>query len=91
VIRTIAQYGGVKLSRLRVPARPIWLLGWACELIFMPLGLKPPLFRRRVGFFMENRIFDLTKARERLGYVSAWNYPEGIARTIDWYRAHNMV
>jgi nucleoside-diphosphate-sugar epimerase len=53
--------------------------------------MKPPLFRRRVGFFMENRIFDLTKARERLGYVSEWNYPEGIARTVDWYRANNMI
>jgi nucleoside-diphosphate-sugar epimerase len=91
VIRTIADYGGVKLSRLRVPARPIWLLGWACELIFMPLGLQPPLFRRRVGFFMENRIFDLTKARERLGYESKFNYADGIARTIDWYRANHMV
>jgi nucleoside-diphosphate-sugar epimerase len=57
----------------------------------MPLRMKPPLFRRRVGFFMENRIFDLTKARERLGYVSEWNYPEGIARTVDWYRANNMI
>jgi len=91
VIRTIADQGGVELSRLRIPARPIWLLGWLCELIFMPLGLKPPLFRRRVGFFMENRIFDLTKAKERLGYVSEWDNREGIARTIEWYRANNML
>ncbi|MEM7023766.1 MAG: NAD-dependent epimerase/dehydratase family protein, partial [Pseudomonadota bacterium] len=91
LIKTIADQGGVKLTRMRIPARPIWYLGWACELIFMPLGLKPPLFRRRVGFFMENRIFDTTKAKERLGYVSKWNYPEGVARTIAWYRANGMV
>jgi len=91
LIKAIADYGGVKLPRLRVPVRPIWLLGWACELVCMPLSIKPPLFRRRVGFFMENRIFDLTKARERLGYQSEWNYPEGIAQTIRWYRANGMV
>jgi len=91
LIHTIADQGGVKLSRARIPALPIWYLGWACELVFMPLGLKPPLFRRRVGFFMENRIFDLTKAKERLGYVSEWPYERGVASTIAWYRANNMV
>ena len=87
----IADYGEVTFPRWRLPSTPIWLLGFLCEIIFMPLKLRPPLFRRRVGFFRENRAFDLTKARERLGYVSQWDHKTGVARTIDWYREKKMV
>lgn len=91
LVRMIAEYGGVPVPRFSVPARPLWLAGAVCEAICMPLGLRPPLFRRRVGFFMENRAFDLTKARKRLGYVSQWDIETGVARTIDWYRQEGMV
>lgn len=90
-VQLIANYGGVKVPRWRLPAAPIWLAGLLCEWIFMPLKLRPPLFRRRVGYFRENRAFDLTKAKERLGYVSQWDHKTGIARTIDWYREKKLV
>ena len=89
--KLIADYGGVTLPRWRIPSTPIWLAGLLCEMIFMPLKLRPPVFRRRVGFFRENRAFDLTKAKERLGYVSQWDHKTGVARTIDWYREKKMV
>jgi nucleoside-diphosphate-sugar epimerase len=87
----IAEAGGVELSLLHVPVTPVWLAGLACELIWKPFGAKPPLFRRRVGFFTHNRAFDLTKAGERLGYRSRWGNREGIAKTIEWYRAEGLV
>ncbi len=91
VVRLIADYGGVPMPKLRIPAKPIWWAGLLLEGICMPLGLRPPVFRRRVGFFMENRSFDLTKARERLGYDSKWPPSAGIPRTIDWYRQEGFV
>ena len=53
--------------------------GWpaACEAIWAPFKTRPPLSRRRVGFFTHNRAFDLTKAREHLGYVSRWDNRDG--------------
>jgi nucleoside-diphosphate-sugar epimerase len=87
----IAEHGGVALPRLHVPVAPVWLAAGACELACKPFGIKPPLFRRRVGFFTHNRAFDLTKARERLGYQSKWSHPEGIAATVDWYRANGYL
>lgn len=82
----IAEAGGVRLSNLHIPVAPVWFAALVCELLCKPFGVKPPLFRRRVGFFTYQRAFDLSKARGRLGYISKWPHKDGVARTIDWYR-----
>ena len=87
----IAEEGGVKLSRLHIPVAPVWLAGALCEILWKPTGRRPPLFRRRVGFFTHNRAFDLTKAREGLGYESSWSHRDGIRETIRWYREEGLV
>lgn len=87
----IAERGGVAQPTWRVPVAPVWLAGLLCEMLWAPLKSRPPLFRRRVGFFTHNRAFDLSKARAHFGYQSRWAHPEGISRSIDWYRAEGMV
>lgn len=87
----IAQAAGVKLSKLKIPVAPVWLAGLACELLCRPLGVKPPIFRRRVGFFTHNRAFDLTKARERLNYHPQVEDKDGITQTVNWYRQHGLI
>ena len=91
LVRIIAECGGVPPPEWHVPVLPAWLAGWACEVLWAPLNRRPPLHRRRVGFFTHNRAFDLSKARECLGYVSQWDTRRGIARTIEWYRAMGLV
>ena len=91
LVRIIAACGDVPPPKWHVPVLPVWLAGWACEVLWTPLNRRPPLHRRRVGFFTHNRAFDLSKARERLGYVSQWDTRTGIARTLDWYRAMGLV
>jgi nucleoside-diphosphate-sugar epimerase len=89
--RLVADYGGVTIPRWHVPVLPFWLAGLAFEGLWMPFKTRPPLSRRRVGFFTHNRAFDLSKAREHLGYVSRWDNRTGIAKTIDWYREMKLV
>ncbi|MFO7653097.1 MAG: NAD(P)-dependent oxidoreductase [Candidatus Krumholzibacteriia bacterium] len=84
--RLIAASGGVSLPRWSVPVAPVLAAAALCEFACRPLGVAPPLFRRRVGFFTHNRAFDYSKARELLGYESSWTNAEGIQTTIDWYR-----
>ena len=86
LVGVIAEVGGVPPPRLRLPVAPVWLAAAACELAFRPFGVRPPLFRRRVGFFTHNRAFDLSKARERMGFESRWPLREGVASTIAAYR-----
>ena len=86
LVRTIAEAGAVDLKMIRVPVAPVWAAGYVCEVLWAPFKARPPIFRRRVGFFTHNRAFDLSKARERIGYVPKVDHPKGIAQTIDWYR-----
>jgi GDP-L-fucose synthase len=37
------------------------------------------------------RCLDVSKARERLGFIARMDFEAGLKRTIDWYRAHRMT
>ncbi|MEX2531251.1 MAG: NAD-dependent epimerase/dehydratase family protein [Gemmatimonadota bacterium] len=87
----IAEEVGVRLPRMKIPVAPVWAAAWMCEKVCEPFDIKPPLFRRRVGFFTHNRAFDLTRAREGLGYQSQWPNRDGIRETIRWYREAGWI
>jgi nucleoside-diphosphate-sugar epimerase len=87
----IAREGGVTLPSWHVPLAPVWLAGALCEAVCRVTRTRPPLSRRRVGFFAYNRAFDLTKARQRMGYVSQWSTEAGVHATIDWYVRHGLI
>jgi len=52
----------------------------------VPLGIEPPLHRRRVDFWTKSRAFTIDKARRLLGYEPKVDLDEGIARTAASYR-----
>lgn len=91
LVGLIADCGNVKLSSIHIPLAPVWFAGILCESVCQPLGIRPPLSRRRIGFFTHNRAFDLSKAKQHLGYESRWDNRTGIAETIKWYRAQGLV
>lgn len=90
VTRTAA-IAGVPPPRLRLPVWPIWLAGAVCEAVFTPLGMSPPIYRRRVDFFRKSRAFDITRARQDLGYQPRVTLDAGIRRTLEWYREHGWI
>jgi nucleoside-diphosphate-sugar epimerase len=87
----IANIAGVKLSKYRIPVLPVWVAGLLCELAYKPFGIRPPLFRRRIGFFTHNRAFDYSKARTLLGYTPFWGEKEGLQRTFNWYKQNRLL
>jgi nucleoside-diphosphate-sugar epimerase len=76
---------------VRLPAWPFWLAGWGCELLCRPLGVSPPIYRRRVEFFTNNRAYDIGKAQSILGYQPRVKMREGLKHTADWYRANALL
>jgi nucleoside-diphosphate-sugar epimerase len=82
----IARHTGGRVLPFRVPARPIQWAGDLVEAVCVPLGLEPPLHRRRVDFWTKSRAFTIEKARRLLGYAPKVDLDEGIARTAAWYR-----
>jgi nucleoside-diphosphate-sugar epimerase len=77
--------------RLKLPAWPFQLAGSACERICKPLGIDPPIYRRRVDFFTKSRAFTIEKARRVLGYEPQVPLEVGLARTAAWYREHGYL
>jgi len=82
----VARHTGGQVLPFRIPALPIQWAGDLVEAVCVPLGLEPPLHRRRVDFWTKSRAFTIEKARRLLGYAPKVDLDEGIARTAASYR-----
>ena len=91
LITLIAREAGVDPPRLHLPVWPFWMAGAACEAVCAPFGLEPPIYRRRVDFFTKSRAFDISRARQELGYAPRVGLREGVRRTLDWYRKAGWI
>jgi nucleoside-diphosphate-sugar epimerase len=91
VVQTTARLSGQRGPRVRLPIWPVWAAGALCEAVCAPLGISPPLYRRRVDFFRKSRAFDISRARAELGYAPRVPMAEGIRRTLEWYRAERWI
>ncbi|MGH9383641.1 MAG: NAD-dependent epimerase/dehydratase family protein [Vicinamibacterales bacterium] len=91
LIGLVAKELRVEPPRRHWPVWPFWLAGLACEAFCVPLGIEPPLYRRRVDFYTKSRAFDTTRARTELGFAPRVDLEEGIGRTADWYRAKGWL
>ena len=91
LVRLIADELDVAGPRMHFPIWPVWVAGALCEALCVPLGIEPPLFRRRVDFFRKSRAFNIARAREELGYNPAVDLKTGIKRTAAWYRSRGLL
>jgi len=91
LIQVIAGEAGVPPPRLRLPVWPFWVAGALCEVACAPLGIAPPLYRRRVDFFTKSRAFDIGRARREIGFAPQVDVRDGIRRTLAWYREQGWV
>jgi nucleoside-diphosphate-sugar epimerase len=87
----IAGLLGVRAPWLRLPARPFQLAGSLCEAICLPLGVEPPIYRRRVDFFTKSRAFSIEKARRMLGYSPRVTLDAGLRQTLEWYVSNGQI
>jgi nucleoside-diphosphate-sugar epimerase len=91
LVGVVADIAGVPPPRLHLPVWPFWVAGAACEAVCVPLGIEPPIYRRRVDFFTKSRAFDISRARAELRYAPRVGLREGISRTLEWYRVHGWL
>jgi len=91
LVALVAEVAGVPVPTRHLPVWPFWAAGAVCEAICGPLGIEPPLYRRRVDFFTKSRAFDITRARTELGFAPRVGLREGIRRTLDWYRTEGWL
>ncbi len=87
----IARHTNGRVLPFRIPARPLQWAGDLVEAVCVPLGIDPPLHRRRVDFWTKSRAFTIEKARRLLGYEPQVDLDEGIARTAASYRERGWL
>ena len=78
--------------RLRfLPFWPAYLLATMVEMAYKPLPAEPPVFRRRLDWFRQNRAFDISKAKTELGFIPQVPLADGLRKTAQWYRERGMI
>jgi nucleoside-diphosphate-sugar epimerase len=91
LVAQVAQVLGVPPPRLRVPYTPVRWLALLTEAACRPLGLEPPLYRRRLAFFGTERAYATDKARTILGFKPRVELADGLAELAAWYRKERLL
>lgn len=91
LVALIAEALGAAVPHRRLPVLPVYALAYVCELICRPLGIEPPLYRRRVDFFRKHRTFDITRAVTELGFAPKVDLKTGLRKTGEWYRDNGHI
>ena len=76
---------------VHLPFQPLWAAAVVCETVCKPLGIEPPLFRRRADWFRQNRAFSIDKAKLGLGYDPKVDLATGLTRTAAWYQENGYL
>ena len=91
LVKSVATSMGQGVQIIHLPFQPLWIAATACETLCKPLGIEPPIFRRRADWFRQNRAFKIDKARQGLGYEAKVDLPTGLATTAEWYRNNGYL
>lgn len=91
LVRRVADAMDAEVRIPHLPIGPLLVAGHVVEAVCRPFGIAPPIFPRRVDWFRQNRAFDISRAREELGYEPRIGIDEGLRRTAEWYRAHGFL
>jgi nucleoside-diphosphate-sugar epimerase len=82
---------GAPRPRRKLPYLPVYAASVVCDRLFRAVGADPPLYPRRVEFFAKDRAFDISKAKQTLGYRPKVGLEEGLAKTAGWYRENDLI
>jgi nucleoside-diphosphate-sugar epimerase len=82
----IADAYGVDPPKRNLSGRILWALAYLMEMKTRIFGGSPPLITRfRVQCATKNMIYDISKAKNELGFKPTIELKEGIQRTAEWY------
>jgi nucleoside-diphosphate-sugar epimerase/2-polyprenyl-3-methyl-5-hydroxy-6-metoxy-1,4-benzoquinol methylase len=82
---------GVRLPNVRLPLWPFMAAAGVMEATLKPMGIQPPIHRRRMDFFRKGFTLSTEPAREVLGFAPKWGFAEGAAETVRWYRDQGLL
>jgi nucleoside-diphosphate-sugar epimerase len=91
LVREVGRALDIDVAVRHWPFAPLHAAAVVCEALCRPLRITPPLFPRRVDWFRQHRSFDITKAKQMLGYRPRIDLPTGLKQTGQWYRQYGYL
>jgi nucleoside-diphosphate-sugar epimerase len=86
LVNSIADTVGVTRPSLRLPKSLVWSGVYSMELLCKFIKKKPPFTRRSLKFFSSSGPFDITKAKDVIGFVPSIELTEGLNSTYRWMK-----
>jgi nucleoside-diphosphate-sugar epimerase len=77
--------------QIHAPMWPFMTVAFIMEKTLGPLGIQPPLHRRRLDFFRKSFFFDQDKAEKTLRFRPATTFSEGTKLTAVWYVENGFI
>lgn len=91
MVDTIAEILKVNKLKFKAPMWPFYLLAIMMEYTLRPLGIQPPLHRRRLDFFKKTLYFSPDKPAKLIGFKARTDFKKGSAETAEWYKRQGML
>ncbi len=89
--RQVAAAVQKRLSGMHAPMWLFLVVAIVMEKTLGPLGLQPPLHRRRLDFFRKSFFFNQEKAEKVLGFKPSTSFADGVKSTAAWYKENNFL
>lgn len=77
--------------KIRLPLPLMWSIAFMMEKTLRPLGIQPPLHRRRLDFYKKSFSLSAKKAKYSFGFSPKVTFKEGVKLTAEWYRQNNLI
>jgi nucleoside-diphosphate-sugar epimerase len=91
MVAHVAHALNTRSPRFNVPMWPFMAAAIMFEKTFKPLGISPPLHRRRLDFFRKSFYFSTDKAQALLGFRAAIPFSRGARETAEWYVKEGLL
>ena len=86
MVAEIANQLGTTIPRFHAPLCLFLALASITEKTLRPLGIQPPLHKRRMDFFKKSFFFSQEKSFNSLAFVPKTDFSKGVSETIRWYQ-----
>jgi nucleoside-diphosphate-sugar epimerase len=91
IVEEVGRALDVSVRISHYPVLPVVIVGHIVEKLCKPFGITPPICPRRVDWYRQNRAFDITRAKQELGYRPRIRLEQGLRQTGIWYREQGYL
>ncbi len=91
LVLKVGESMGINVKIIHLPFAPLYIAACICEFLCKIINITPPLFRRRVDWFRQNRAFKIDKAKKEINYQPTVGLEEGLKKTAQWYKEKGYI